>query len=82
MVLVRCPHTGTTMHAHIMVCNKKNSKNTHNKAKITHSLSHIYTVLCKHAHKLTLKGQIHVKCTHFFWDKHQTATHADHSQDH
>lgn len=67
MVLVWRPHTGTNMHAAVTSWYATETvKTAHIKAKKhTHSHPHIYTVLCRHAHKLTQRDRFTLSA-HFF----------------
>lgn len=64
-MLVKCPHTGTNMHAAVTWWYMQRKTGTAQKKKAQkQSHPHIYKVLCMHAPTHT-EGQIHGKCTFF-----------------
>lgn len=82
MVLVRCPHTGTIMHAAVTSWYATETvKTAHIKAK-DHTFPSSYTQFCACMHnKLTQRDRFTLSA-HFFWDTHRTKIHKDHSPNH
>lgn len=74
MVLVRCPHSGTTMRAAVtswlMTDKKKEIKILSKQHTLKQRNTQSQSGVCMD--KLTHKGQIYIKCTHFIWAKHET----------